>query len=284
MVYMPLGEGFYLETRGARLWVYDSASRRSYSGPTTVFLLHGSPGQASNWKHVAPLLEQRFRVVVYELRGYGRSSKPPRVSLGDYLEDQDAVMEALGVSGGDAVLVGHSFGGLVAQEYAARRRVKALVLVSSLARLEPDLLDRVVWSLPPLLWRRLLFTENPLTRRLYRKVFFSDSTPDEVYEEFVADNKEYLESLPPHVFRYLKYFSGYDASRSAPRIDAPTLIIVGGDDSVTPPAQSRALHGMIRCSTLRVVPGAGHMILYEKPALLAEEIAGFIESPPRCNV
>ncbi len=268
---------FYLDLGGIRLHVYDSARKRSYREPTTIFLLHGSPGQMNNWRHLVPLLEPHYRVVAYDLRGYGLSSKPERVELGEYLTDQDELLERLGVEPGDAVLVGHSFGGMVAQEYAARRPIRALALISSVARLEPDMLDYVVWYLPPVLWRRLLFTENPLTRRLYRKVFFSDATPDEVYEEFIEDNRDYLESLPSHVFRYLKYFRGYDASRSVHRVGCPTLIVVGEDDRVTPPRHAEALHRLIGGSRLEIVQQAGHMVLYEKPRLLAALVLSFLD-------
>ena len=230
---------FMVESGGVRIRVYDSARSRVYLSGTALIFLHGSPGQISNWKHLIRILEEGYRVVAYDQRGYGLSDKPERVSMEDYLADLEVLLGKLRIREEDAVLIGHSFGGMVAQEYASRRRVKGLVLIGSTTRVRVDLLDRIVWHLPPLLWRRLLFTDNPLTRRMYRRVFFSRATPDDVFMEFLRDNKEYLESAPPRVFRYLRYFKDYDARPVLPRIESPTLIVVGSEDRVTPPEESR---------------------------------------------
>jgi len=269
---------FYLEVNDVKLRVFDSGREKTYSDGTTLFFLHGSPGQISNWKYLLNYFKKHYRTIAYDLRGYGMSSKPKKVSLEDYLRDQAALMKELGVRDEDAVLIGHSFGGLVAQEYAARRKVKAIILIGSLVRLKPDMIDWVVWNLPSILWRRLFFTENMLTRRLYRRVFFSVETPDKIYEEFIRDNKEYLESLPAHAFRYLKYFKNYDASKTVSRIRSPTLIIVGEEDQVTPVNQSETLNRLIKNSILRIIPKAGHLVLYEKPEILAREIHSFIKN------
>ena len=205
---------FYLEVNNVKLRVLDSGRDKLYSDKTTLFFLHGSPGQISNWKYLINYFKEYYRIIAYDLRGYGMSSKPREVLLEDYLRDQEALMKELGVRDKDVVLIGHSFGGLVVQEYAVRHRVKAIVLIGSVAKLKPDMIDHIVWILPSVFWRKLFFTENIFTRKLYRKVFFSPKTPESVYEEFLRDNKEYIESLPAHVFRYLKYFKDYDASEN----------------------------------------------------------------------
>lgn len=263
-----------ITVNGVRINIYDSGMERDYDTGLTIIFLHGSPGQISNWKYQLRYFRDFYRVVAYDQRGYGESDKPPEVSLEDYILDLHALISYLGV--GDAVIVGHSFGGMVAQEYASRYDVRGLVLIGSLARLEPDLIDMIVWHLPPLLWRRLLFTENMLTRRLYRRVFFSPEASEDIYMEFIKDNKDYLESLPPHVFRYLRFFKGYMADESVVKINAPTLIIVGRDDKVTPVEQSKLLHDLIPSSRLQIIDGAGHLVLYEKPFEINKLIHEFI--------
>jgi len=166
-------------------------------------------------------------VIAYHQRRYGKSYKPEKISLEDYLEDLRNILEVCKIRHKEVFLIGHSFGGMVAQEFASRTKPKGLVLVGSIAIFKPDIMDRIIWKLPPSLWRRLLFTENILTRKMYRKIFFSDKTPIEIYKEFLKDNKEYIEELPPHVFRYSRYHKDYDASKSVSKIESPTLIIVG---------------------------------------------------------
>ncbi len=242
-----------------------------------LMFLHGSPGQISNWKYQAKYFSRRYGVIVPDLRGYGKSGKPEEVSLQDYLNDIDELMKHYGLRPEETVLIGHSFGGMVAQAYASTKPLLGLVLIGSLVKLKPGLMSKFIWRAPPILWRRLLFTENFLTRRMYRSVFFSPCTPDEVYEEFIADNKEYLETAPAKTFTYLKHFTDYDASRFAHKINSPTLLIVGVDDVVTPPKESIRLNELIPKSRLEIVECAGHMILYEKPEVLNNLIERFIE-------
>ncbi len=263
----------FLQVRGVRLHVVEMGE-----GEPPIVLLHGSPGQYTNWKYVAECLASRHRVIVYDQRGYGRSDKPPHVTLEDYVEDLDAVMGALGLAPSRTVLAGHSFGAVVALEYAARKPVYKLVLVSPVYRYRADFMDKLVSKLPPLFWKRLFFTNNPLTRSFYRRLFFSPRTPGYVYEEFIDDNASYIASLPPHVFRYLaSMLDGYSAEEAARRVRSPTLIIVGGDDKVTPPGDAEKLQRLIPGARLALIPCAGHMILYEKPTSVCTEIEWFIE-------
>ncbi len=102
-----------------------------HSGQDTVLLLHGGPGVPDYLKEAAALLPARYRTVRFDQRGTGAS-----VATGggfqpeDYIQDIDAVLGALGVQ--KAHLFGHSWGGLLAQIYAAYRpaRVKSLFLAS----------------------------------------------------------------------------------------------------------------------------------------------------------
>ena len=271
------GTPFYINVNGIRLNIYDSAEKCTYKEKLALVFLHGLPGQISNWKYQIAYFEKKYRVIAYDQRGFGKSDKPIKVSMNKYLEDLDKVMENRKLRPEDVVLIGHSFGGMVAQAYAKTRRIRGLVLVGSLVKVKPDIFDKIVWHLPPIFWRKILYTENPLTRRLYRKIFFSPSTPKSIFEEFLKDNKEYLETLPAYVFRYGKYFVDYDASPWLREIKTPTLIVVGRDDKVTPVSESETLHKLIPNSGLVIIENAGHLVLYEKADELNRVINEFIE-------
>lgn len=109
-----------------------------------------------------------------------------------------------GIQVEDAIIIGHSFGAMVAQSYASKRNIRGLVLIGSLTRMKPDITDYITRYLPPFIWKNILYTENILTRRIYRDLMFSPETPEEVFKEFIEDSKEYLKTLPPHVYRYSK--------------------------------------------------------------------------------
>ena len=121
------------EINGARLWYRvagDSASRL----PVLVFL-HGGPGYNSYSFSAleGPRLEGALRVVYLDQRGSGRSERPPNkdYALSTLVEDLEGLRRSLGVS--RIAVMGHSFGGVLALEYAARYpdRVSHLILVST---------------------------------------------------------------------------------------------------------------------------------------------------------
>jgi len=268
----------FLDVNGVKLRVYDSSREKQYDEAITLVFLHGSPGQISNWKYQLRYFKEYYRVIAFDQRGYGMSSKPRVVSIDDYLSDLDELLNRLNVNAKDTVLLGHSFGGMIAQIYAAHHNVKGLVLIGSLVKLKASLIDKFIWNTPPLLWRKLLFTDNPLTRRLYRKLFFSSKTSAEIFREFMEDNRQYIESLPGYVFQYEKYFRDYDATSILPKISCPALIIVGREDKVTPVEQSQQIHKLIPNSKLIIIDDAGHLVLYEKPNELNKIIHDFIKT------
>ena len=271
------GKTFYLKIDDIRLHIYDSVEKCNYEEPTTLVFLHGFPGQMSNWKYQVRFFEQKYRVIVYDQRGFGKSDKPLKVSFENYISDLDVVLERRSVKVEDTIIVGHSFGAMIAQSYASRRNVKGLVLIGSLRKMEPDITDYIVWYLPSFIWKKIFFTENILTKRMYRNLMFSHKTSDKVFEEFIRDNREYLETLPSHVYRYSKYLVHYDTSKDLVKIRAPTLVIVGEHDKVTPPRENMEIAKLIPNSKIVLIKNAGHLVLYEKPEELNRVIHEFVK-------
>ena len=121
--FLPGFEERWSDARGVRLRWFEGGS-----GPT-VALVHGYGGAASNWVLVAPRLAERYRVIVPDLPGHGGSSPLPGPP-----ERVDPYSERLaGLLDGPAVVVGHSFGAVVALRLAARRPelVRGLVLAGA---------------------------------------------------------------------------------------------------------------------------------------------------------
>ena len=97
---------------GVRLAVRDSGG-----DGTTAVLLHGLGAPQRSWDRMAPLLARQFRVVTYDQRGHGASAATSDYSLDAFRADLRAVRDALALE--HPLLVGHSFGGLLAVEHAA---------------------------------------------------------------------------------------------------------------------------------------------------------------------
>ncbi len=270
-------KGRFVEVRGIKLYVYDSADYRKYESPTTLVFIHGYPGQLSNWKYQVSFFEEKYRVIAYDQRGFGKSDKPKTVRFDDFTSDLDALLRELGVKDQDAVLIGHSFGGMVAQAYARDHEVKGLVLIASLTKFRYDPDDYIIFYLPAAIWKPLFFTMNPLTRALYRKVYLSPQSPFSVLGEFYEDNKEYLMELPASTYRYKKYMLDYDATKWLDKVRSPAIVVVGKDDFIAPIKEAEKIHSLLPNSKLVVIEGAGHLILYEKPDELNKVILSFVE-------
>ncbi|WP_345146626.1 alpha/beta hydrolase [Nonomuraea rubra] len=103
------------------------AVRDSEGDAPPAVLIHGLGTPQRSWDPVARLLQPTFRVITLDLRGHGRSSVAQDYSIDAYIEDVLAVIDAVHVR--RPLLVGHSFGALLALESAARRECRAVVAV-----------------------------------------------------------------------------------------------------------------------------------------------------------
>ena len=242
----------------------------------SLLLLHGSPGQISNWKYIRPNLATMYHVITPDLRGYGQSDKPKYINIRDYLKDLDVLLDVLSIKATDITIIGHSFGSMIAMEYAASRDVKSLVMISPALEIPKSVMDWFILHFPSFLWKPVLFSNNLLARNMYRSLFFSPKTSDSIYQEFINDNTDYIRSLPPQTFRYLSRLK-YDGSKSAKNTKAKTLIIVGEDDRITPPENAKRIAEFIKGAKFKIIPEAGHMILYEKPKEIVALITDFLD-------
>jgi pimeloyl-ACP methyl ester carboxylesterase len=122
------GEGTIIEVNGVSLYVEDHGSG------TPVLLIHGWPDSAYLWRHQIPFLTAHgFRAIAPDMRGFGRSSRPPAVgdyALANAVGDMAGLLDALGVE--SAHVVGHDWGAAVAWLTAMFQpdRVKKLVTLS----------------------------------------------------------------------------------------------------------------------------------------------------------
>ncbi len=214
--------------------------------------------------------------MAYDCRNHGGSDKLLRLRPEDVVEDLELLLGRLGIEE-DIALVGHSYGGMVAQAFArGNPRVAKLALVSSAPRYTPGLDDKIIHALPLFVLKKLFLTDNPLARYFYRKTYFSDATPRGIVEEFFADNKEHLESMPPHTVLCFEDFWGFDSTHWLPEIEAPTLIVVGRDDKVCPLPRAEEMHHLIPNSRLVILDDCGHIPMYEQQEELNRTLEGFI--------
>jgi len=243
-------------------------------GGPTVVLSHCWTGSRATWEPVAArLVAAGRRVVLYDQRGHGRSTMGPDAPTVEQLgEDLAAVLEA--VDARDAVLAGHSMGGMTLQALAVTRpdvvaeRGRAMVLAGTAGfGVAAGLVG------PPF----LLLTGSPRVERLMAGRFGPALTRGTVGRHprrahLVATRDAFL-SLPADVRRqFLIALQAMDFRAGLAGVTVPTTVVVGSRDLLTPPRLGRALAAAIPGARLVEVPGAGHMLPYEEPDRLAELI------------
>jgi pimeloyl-ACP methyl ester carboxylesterase len=264
-----------------RYWEYGE----HHDGPTLV-LVHGFRGDHHGLEPVVAFLPG-VRIVSPDLPGFGAST-PLREARHDIEGYGRWLAEFVARVGGDrVVLVGHSFGSIVvAGAVAAGLSVERVVLINPIAA--PALsgprgvLTRLAvfyyWlaaALPErlgfaLLRNRVIVRIMSLamvkTRRPALRRFVHDQH-DRYFSAF-ADRRVVLEAFQASV--------GEDVSEFAPRIAVPTLLVAADRDDITPVLAEVRLQHLFPHASLKIIPGVGHLIHYEKPREAAAHISRFL--------
>lgn len=263
-------------TTGATADFVDVDGERIYFESTgdgdPVVLCHGLGGNHAAWWRVVLGLSEHHRVITWDQRGFGNSTRRtgrygPDVAVGDLA----ALLDHLGL--GRVQLVGQSMGGWVAMGLALRHpeHLRSLVLTDTLAgvyadevyaelkRASSDTVARAMASgvdQHPALGRRFC-EEHPDMAYLYRQISSMGDKPDET-EVFgmLASMRADLDDVS--------------------RIDFPVLLVVGEDDTLCPPAAMRHIAGRIPGATLEVVAEAGHSPYFEFPARWLSVVGPFL--------
>jgi pimeloyl-ACP methyl ester carboxylesterase len=245
------------------------------SGPV-VILLHGLGGNTTNWAFNIEPLAQKFRVIVPDQIGFGRSDKPfLNYRVGTYVDFLDALYKELKIE--RAALVGNSMGGWIAAAYtlAHPEKVERLVLADAAGFAPPADFDM-----------RTLSGLNPSTRegmkRLASLVFYnkqlftSDAAIDLLLKQRITAGDGYtIQSLNESIARREDML---DNRLSA--IKQPTLIIWGRADGLTPLAEyGERFKKEIPGSQLLVFEQCGHVPQVEKAADFNAALLKFLTAP-----
>jgi pimeloyl-ACP methyl ester carboxylesterase len=272
-------EGSFIEVDGVRLHYSD----RGTGSP--VVLIHGNmvTGNDYNTSGVADLLLKTHRVIIFDRPGFGHSDRP-RGRMWTARQQAELLHKALRELGIERpVVVGHSWGAIVALAFAERHPAdtSGLVLLSGYYfwTLRPDVL-LVAPGAIPILGDILRYTISPLfgwlMTPLLKRILFS---PARVPAQFHAEYSPAM-SLRPSQIRAtamdgaLMIPGALNLRAGYKDISMPAVIIAGDGDKVVFKRSAERLHAEIKGSDLQIVPGAGHMVHH----LAARQVAGAIET------
>ncbi|KJK60113.1 alpha/beta hydrolase [Saccharothrix sp. ST-888] len=267
-------------------WIH--AEAHGPEGAPLVVLAHGWTCSTVFWAPVIHQLSADHRVVAYDQRGHGRSDIPPTAvgySTARLADDLEAVLTRLVPEGERAVLAGHSMGGMTIMAAADRGEVASRTAAAVLISTGPsDLLAElnVVPSTvrPPglrrFLHRRILQSRLPLgpvtavSRAMLKYSTMGPATPGGRVEA----TARVVHACPTGVRRQWATVLGeLDVREQLAKLAAPTVVVVGTHDRLTPPVHARRmLAALPDPQGLLELPGIGHMSPVERPVEVAAEI------------
>jgi proline iminopeptidase len=222
-----------------------------------------------------------MRLIYYDHRGNGRSGRPPSetITFGQLCSDADALRERLGFE--EVAVLGYSFGGFVALEYALRypERISHLMLLDTAPTL--DYQEEIEANA-----RRKGATQEQLQAldasaedeaeswrlwKLIEPLYFSTFDAD-LAERVMGKTVISVEAADAGD----AIIEDWDLTPRLGEISAPTLILVGRDDFICPPSQAKIMHEGIPNSELVVFENSGHFAHVEEPEAFFDAVRGWL--------
>lgn len=238
-----------------------------------IVLIHAFPLHGAMWEAQIRALCGHMRVIVPDLRGFGASDlgQAP-ASLDDYADDLLALLDHIGL--GQVVVCGLSMGGYIsfAMLKKAPERVKGLILADTRAGA-----DSVEGREGRLVQARKAETEGVLAvgEPMLSKLV-APHAPTALFEKLRTIMSS---NSPAGVAAALRSMAARpDSSGFLDIINIPTLIIVGSEDILTPPAEAHGMHTRIKNSIMVEIPGVGHLSNLEAPEVFHAALVGFLGS------
>lgn len=245
--------------------IYYYVSKLGGSDRLPVVLIHGAGGTHLNWPPEVRRLPN-LRVYSVDLPGHGKSDQRGLQSIQDYTTRLLTWLEAIGLH--RAVFIGHSMGGAIALTLARdhAEHVLGLGLVASGARLRVD----------PRLMENATNTQTfPTAIAMITAAAFG---PDADLRLVELAGKRFSETRPSVLQGDLIACDNFNMIESLGTIRTPTLVIGSEKDNLTPLRYAQFLSDHIPGAELKVVTGAGHMVMLEQPQVVAKILAQFLSN------
>lgn len=230
----------------------------------TVLMIHGAGQRTATWRYQIEAFKDHpaYNMIVPDLPGHGMSGGRGFKDIAGYKGFIEEFADALGFN--DLILVGHSMGGGAAMVFALDHpeKVRACVLAGTGARLRVsgETLKAVkndYQAFCDVAPARMIAPESPEELRKEFREGLLNTSPDVCYWDLVACDE-------------------FDIMERVHEIKTPACIISGELDILTPPKYGEHLNKSIAGSTFRLIHGAGHFMMQEKPEEFNKVLRGFL--------
>ena len=263
---------------------------------TPIVLTHGWGLDTREWNYLKRDLSDRFRLIVWDEPGLGKSTRPTNrdYSLENLARDLEAVLALAGDK--PAILLGHSIGGMITLTFcrlfpsALGSRVIGLVLTHTTptnpvrttsgaafyTAIEKPVLVPLMYltiALSPLVWLMNWLSYLNGSAHLTNKLSSFGGT--ETWEQIDFSTKFQPQASPAVMARGMLGMMRYDATKTLAAISVPTLVVAGNRDSTTKPEASERICASIPGARLITLTPAKHLGLIEHHTRYAEVVREF---------
>lgn len=220
-----------------------------------LVFIHGSGSDHSAWSHQYARLHKKYNIVAVDLPGHGQSGGSGEKHVKDYCVWIKNLLTAFGLN--DPILVGHSLGAAIALQFAISHpeEIAGIVCIGSGMKMpvNPFFLD-------------FLKTNPAEMPAEVIELICKYSVAKENRPQFLPPLQKSISQCKVDIlYGDLSACNELDLTGDAEKIKVPALIVCGTEDKMTPPDLSRALAEKIKGSSLKMVAGAGHMVMLEQP-------------------
>ena len=243
-------------------------------------MIRGLGSTADHWVAQVPAFSKKFRVVIFDNRGIGRSDKPDiPYTIGMMAQDTVGLMDALNIR--RAHVLGMSMGGMIAQEIAIRypERVHGLVLgcthCGGKHLFPPD------EEIGRLFGEYILTGSDEGFEKTLRALFAQRTLKErpDMAQSYREISKRFPSS-PKFLIRQFEAVQGHDSWENLVKINAPTLVLTGSEDVLVPPKNSEILAARIPKARLEIIEGGAHQFPVERADAFNHTVLDFLSSLP----
>ncbi len=244
----------------------------------TLVFVHGLSGSSSAWRPYEEALGGRYNLLFFDLRGHGKSVKKNRRGyylLDNIADDICALAKRFGL--GRFILIGHSFGALLALDFAGKHpgMAEALVLLAPDYRIGKTL--RIKIARPFLAFSKILYFK-PFKERAGEQIDYYSRFPntgDWNVKRIYTD----IKNTTLRVYcECLRQAQDFDAQNLIPDIKIPVLVIHGKKDTVFPLSDSEAMVKKMPRARLKILPEVNHILVMNNWREVESEIDNFVRS------
>ncbi len=272
----------YFDVEGSGLVVDGPRMREK----PVMFVIHGGPGaDHTSYKPSFSPLSKKAQLVYFDHRGQGRSARGAKetYTLENNVEDMEALRQYLGLD--KIVVLGSSYGGMVALSYAVRypENVSHLIVIAT----TPD--ARFLQRAKEILAERGTEEQNVIAQRLWDGNFENE---EQLREYFQVMASMYSVTHDPNIpakgwdrailsvdainVAFAGFLRDYNVLDQLHKITSPTLVIGGRHDWICAPEYSEDIASAIPNADLRIFENSGHSVRADEPQALLDAIAGFL--------